>query len=127
MLISEVQYYFRIRIADTQLNLVMVSNFGEPNSDLLQLSLGALYSCQYRGASALQVIDIKSIWSVVAMVKHSVGFDLVQINVLPSHLNYGRYQVSEAALANSFFLVEKQGLEILQMGGYQENITVSPS
>ena len=70
---------------------------------LLKLSVNTLWSCKYQGDSALIIIDVKSIQSVVAMIPHVPLID--------------RRQASE-----HFFLVKKPGLDVTVMAGMEEEI-----
>ena len=116
---GEVQYFFKIKLGDTSLALAMVSKYGNPNPALLKLSSGALYSSKYLGSSALEVIDVKSIISVVAMVKHPFGFDSVSLpETSPTYATGNQFTADN--LKDSYYLVEKIGLDTLQMAGYQE-------
>ncbi|TFY51304.1 hypothetical protein EVG20_g11063 [Dentipellis fragilis] len=88
---AEVQFYFRFTIDGGQeKNLAMVSLFGSPDPNLLELSSQAVWSCTYGGEQNMLVIDIKSIQSVVAMVPHT----------------------SDPTWVDRYFVVEKMGLEI---------------
>jgi hypothetical protein len=55
-------------IGDETRAFALVSPYSPPNGHLLQVSYGALVVCRYRGDEVLQVIDVESILSVVAMV-----------------------------------------------------------
>ena len=69
--IAEVQFYFRARLANKNFTLALVSIFSEPDHLLFESSSGTVFSCQYRGADAYQVIEVTSILSVVSMVPTS--------------------------------------------------------
>jgi len=77
----------------------MVSIYSPPNTRLLNLPSGTLWTCQDQGVRSLQVIDIKSIISVVAVVP------------LPHHATPGM-----------LFVVEKMGLDIAELGGVIEDL-----
>jgi hypothetical protein len=77
--------------------------YSEPSLDLLVASHGTFVSCQYFGDDALVVIDVSCIESVVAMVPH------VPPHSIDSELH--------------FFLVERPGLDIANLGSTQESIT----
>lgn len=94
------QYYFKLAL---QLDkppeaFAMVSVYSPPDPDLLRLSSGALWSCQHQ-EDALEVIPIKVIESVVAMVPHPRSSD----------------PAVDARLSGRVFVVEKLGLDILAM------------
>ena len=92
------QYFFQVKDQhNTVHTLAMVSLFSDPVQELFEESSGTLVVCQYRGQQALTVVDFKSIEAVVAMVPFSR---------FPGH--------------NWFFLVEKLGLDVAKLGGYEE-------
>ncbi len=78
----------------------MVSNYSAPDKTLLDKSSGALVVSKYKGNDNLEVIKIQSIKAVVAMVPYP-------------HTQEADY----------FFLGERMGLDIAQMGGYAEEMT----
>lgn len=96
--IAEVQFYFRARLANKNFTLALVSIFSEPDRLLFESSSGTVFSCQYRGADAYQVIEVTSILSVVSMVP-------IQQGGTPR-----------------FFLVEKLGLEMAYLAGISEDL-----
>jgi len=63
-----------------------------------------LWSCEYRGDSALEFIDVKCIQAVVAMVPHAPEIDGQETR-------------------ERFFLVEKPGLDVAVMAGAEEDFT----
>ncbi len=75
----------------------LISLYSPPDKFLMEKSYGALAVCKYRGLSSLKVILSSSIMSVVAMVPFPADED-----------------------DNSFFLVEKLGLEMAHLGGHDE-------
>lgn len=119
-MIGEAQYYFRLKLKSAEMALAMISAYGDPNPALLRLSSGALYSSEYFGLSKLEVINVKCIQSVVAMIKHTFGYD--SFSIPPDSLSYEGFQFTEESLKNSYFLVEKLGLEVLTLNGYEEDI-----
>ncbi len=80
--------------------VALISMYSAPDAALLTKSQGALVVCKYQGLQELKVIHVKSIKSVVAMVPypHTPG-------------------------QNFFFLVERMGFDIANMGGYTEEMT----
>lgn len=76
--------------------LAIVSEYSEPNPDLLATSHETLISCQHFGDKALVAINVLCIKSVVAMVPH----------YLPHFVDSDHY----------FFLVEQPGLDIVALG-----------
>jgi hypothetical protein len=102
---AEVYYFFRLRFgADQVYSLALVSIYSNPNQDLLRTSYQTIYACSHQGNAALQVIDIKSIISVVALVPFFV--------VNPD----GTIEQPE----DEFFLVEKPGLDVATLIGEEE-------
>ncbi|KAH7905890.1 hypothetical protein BJ138DRAFT_1072332, partial [Hygrophoropsis aurantiaca] len=97
---GEVQYYFYTKVAGRHIPVALVSLYSAPDKDLLRRSHQTLWVCKYQGIGALQVIDVKSIVSVVAMVPfpHS----------------------DEVGGSSSFFVAEKPGLEVAYLGGVEE-------
>lgn len=93
--IVEAHFYFRIRVNAQEFTLAFVSCYSFPDPDLLKASQGTLWSCT-RGES-VQVVDVKHIAAVVAMVPHE-PFPGVE----------------------RFFLVEKPGLDVNTIGGKEE-------
>ena len=81
----------------------MVSLFSKPHSDLLRISHGTLWSCEYHGDSALRFIDVRTIKSVVAMIPHSP-------------------MIGGQEARDRFFLVEKLGFDVAIIAGTEEDI-----
>lgn len=79
----------------------MASLYKAPDIDLLQQSSNTLWSCCAGGNTSRCVIDVKVIKSVVAMVPHSTS-------------SLG------AEWEGRFFVVEKPGLDVAEMGGITE-------
>ena len=72
----------------------LVSLYSPPISYLLNHTYSTLIVCRYQGEVTLEVIDAKSILSVVAMVPF-------------------RYAVD--GLNNYFFMIEKIGLDVIEV------------
>jgi hypothetical protein len=85
------------------MGLALVSLYSEPHEDLLRLSYGTLWSCEYNGDRALRFINVEAIKSVVAMVPHSPVIEGQDVH-------------------DRFFLVEKPGFDVAVMAGDEENI-----
>ena len=66
------QYYFQADIFGRQTALALVSVYGRPVQEFLQQSHGTLQVLEYYGNTALRVINVKCIQSVVAMVPFPV-------------------------------------------------------
>jgi hypothetical protein len=96
---AQVYYYFQALINETETTLAVVSLYSLPHEELLEYSHHTLLSCVYQGDAHLQVIDIKSIMSVVAMVPH--------------------HPFPEDPL-DRYFVVEKPGLDVAHLGGVVE-------
>lgn len=94
---AEVQYYFCLCFSATEVYyLAMVSIYSPLNLALLEKSFRTVYLCQYEAKTALQVIDVKDIQSVIAMVP---DFKILSNNMI---------NIPEKGQ----FLVEKPGLEL---------------
>ncbi|KAJ6524622.1 hypothetical protein DFH09DRAFT_937130 [Mycena vulgaris] len=89
--IAEVEFYFCTKDGHA---LALASLYSRPEEELLRDSYKTVWSCQRTGK--LTVINVRYIKSVVAMVPH-------------------KYNGQHA-----FFLVEKPGLDIISLSGYQE-------
>lgn len=79
----------------------MVSLYSLPDPTLLNKSYGTLRSCISGGVDSLIVIDVKKIHAVVAMVPHKP---------------FGENSVPR------YFVVEKPGLQIAELGGQREEV-----
>jgi len=101
-----VQYYFQLQLGTHVKTVALVSRYTDPNQELLRLSHGTLYSSYYLGTSALQVIDVSRIKTVVAMVEHQRPEEYKEINM---------------GERKAMFLVEKMGLGFTQEEESQEN------
>ena len=92
---GEVQFFFQARIQNDVDTLAVVSTYSPPDPVLLHHSYNTVWACQYQGEENLQVIDVHSIISVVAMLP------------LP-------------ARAGWYFVGEKLGLEVTGLGGFAD-------
>lgn len=99
---GEVLYYFRCKRQGNVLSLAVLAAYSEPDVDLLAASHGTFISCKYLGDDNVQVIDVSQIQSVVAMVPHR----------LEKH----------SAEDQFYFLVERPGLDVICLGGGEENL-----
>ena len=73
----------------------LVSVWSDPDMDLLRESSETVYLCRYCSDACLQVIDVKTITSVVAMIP-----------MTPRNTDSSTH----------FFLLKKPGLEIQRLG-----------
>jgi hypothetical protein len=85
----------------------MVSVYSDPDAELLQASYGAAWSCMYNGLSALKMVDVKCVQSVVAVIPFP--------HVCPPT----NAAVSDMC-AGPYYIVEKMGLEVRQLGGIDD-------
>ncbi|KAH9992906.1 hypothetical protein BJV77DRAFT_920539, partial [Russula vinacea] len=94
--IAEVRFFVLLRGQedhDREAAFALVSLFSNPDPSLLHLSINTLWSCEYRGDSALRFIEVQSIQAVVAMVPHAPVIEGQETR-------------------ERFFLVEKPGLDV---------------
>ena len=98
--IGEVQFYFRSDHSGEERAYALVSVWTLPDVDMLRESFNTVYSCVYMDQNYLQVIDVKTITSVVAMVP-----------MMPR----------EGDRSSHFFLLEKPGLEITHLGDVRKS------
>lgn len=97
--IAEVQFFFRVEIEGEDRALALVSLYSRPDEQLLKESFNTVWLSQYQGTDHLTVVEAKSILSVVGMVPH-------QRDINSDDLEY--------------FLVEKPGLDVIFLSGYEE-------
>ncbi|KAG1761276.1 hypothetical protein EDD22DRAFT_780076 [Suillus occidentalis] len=96
---GEVLYFFQCEVhQDEESTLALISTYSAPDPALLEASHHTVVSCSHLGDASLQVIDVKSIHAVVAMVPHNVNNE------------------------ERFFVVEKPGLDVADLGGYEEEV-----
>lgn len=73
---GEVLYYFQCEVhLDEESTLALVSTYSAPDLALLEASHHTVVSCMHSGDASLQVIDVKLIHAVVAMVTHQINND----------------------------------------------------
>jgi hypothetical protein len=87
--------------------VALVSLYSMPHKDLLRLSSNTLYSCEYEGDNALRFIDVKTIQAVVSMVPHTPA-------------------ICHQEPSERFFLVEKPGLDVAVMAGFEDELEGEP-
>lgn len=78
-------------------NVALISVYSLPDAQLLDFSHGTVWSCTHEGDDGLQIVDVKTITAVVAMIPHRP--------TLPSGITEDR-----------FFMVEKAGLDVTLTG-----------
>jgi hypothetical protein len=97
-------YFFIVLCREGEdMGVALVSLYTKPDPTLLQLSVNTLWSCEYKGDSALEFINVKTIQAVVSMIPHT-----------PS--------IPGKAPSERFFLVEKPGLDVAIIAGLEDNI-----
>ena len=89
------QFYFRSNHSGTERAYALVLVWSEPDTDLLRESVNTVYSCVYVGEEDLRIIDAKAISSVIAMVPMTPR---------------------DGDQSSRFFLLEKPGQAIMQLG-----------
>ena len=94
---AEVIYYFRLQVAPENTHTVAaIKPYGPPHNFLLAESSNTVYSCTKM--DQVVIIDVKMIRSVVGMLPHKVERE------------------------NRWFVVEKPGLDLWEMGGFEEEL-----
>lgn len=74
--------------------VAIVSVYSRPDPELLQRSTQTVWSCKHEADQALQLVSVKSIQSVVAMIPH-------------------RPKLPSGVVEDRFFLLEKPGLGLV--------------
>ncbi|KAK7036850.1 hypothetical protein R3P38DRAFT_2480616, partial [Favolaschia claudopus] len=94
---GEVQFFFQAKItsSDREHTVALISRYSEPDPILFEDSYGTVILCDYCGEETLEAIDVEQIQSGVAMIPDE---------------EEGRY-----------FVGEKLGLEMDEMGGKEED------
>ncbi len=107
---GEVRYYFKAALQpeSPENGFAMVSVYSDPDADLLESSCHTLWSCEYTGDNSLQVVSIKDIESVVAMVPHPIPADIALANKLRGRVYVG----------------EQMGLDVISMAGIVDDPNV---
>ncbi|KAJ7207714.1 hypothetical protein B0H12DRAFT_1034444, partial [Mycena haematopus] len=101
--IAEVLFYFRAEIADEAKAFALVDVYSEPDEDFIRESYGTVWSAGHGGGEHLCVIPAQAVLSVVAMVPHSLAPGAAE-----------RYR------PDCYFLVEKPGLDVVHLSGYEQ-------
>ncbi|KAI0707469.1 hypothetical protein C8T65DRAFT_576764 [Cerioporus squamosus] len=102
---DEVQYYFCLELEGKTRTLAMVMPFSDPDRAILEESHYTDIVCEYRGDNARVVVDAKEIASAIGMVP------------VPLTDEEEREPGARQRYARRFFVVEKPGLDVANMGG----------
>ncbi|KAI0355296.1 hypothetical protein OH77DRAFT_1540048 [Trametes cingulata] len=107
---AEVQYFFPLTLhgSETDLHLAMVSLFTPPDPAIRKETHDVLLACRYQGALSREVVDIKDIRSVVAMVP------------LPLRRKEADNPRCAELYSDRYFVVEKLGLDMAWFGREDE-------
>ncbi|CDO77865.1 hypothetical protein BN946_scf184612.g2 [Trametes cinnabarina] len=103
---AEVLYLFPLTVKETNTTfyLAMVSIFSPPDSAICKEAHNILLACRYQGQRSREVVNIKDIQSVIAMVP------------LPLRKDEAEDPHAEELYSNRFFVVEKLGLDMVWFG-----------
>jgi len=96
---GEVQFFFQAKIHNETRTLALVSTYSPPDPTILRDSHNTIWATQYQGTEGLEVIDVKTILSVVCLAP------------LPARDGF-------------FFIGEKLGLEVATLDGLDEEQSV---
>jgi hypothetical protein len=102
---AEVLFYFQLYIVaggiHTNETFALVSKYSPPHAGILEESYHTLWSCTHGEIENMEVIPVKSIIAVVAMIPH---------NLTPNDPE------------QQYFLSEKPGLEVACLAGVEESM-----
>ncbi|KAI0364295.1 hypothetical protein BV20DRAFT_956494 [Pilatotrama ljubarskyi] len=103
---AEVLYFFPLTVnaTDTTFHLAMVSVFSPPDPAIRKETHDVLLACRYQGQRSREVVNIKDIQSVVAMVP------------LPLRREEAEDPRSAELYSDRYFVVEKLGLDMAWFG-----------
>jgi hypothetical protein len=104
----EVHFYFRAKIQDEVQAFALADLYSQPDEEFLEESYHTVWSYGHGQGEHLAVVPVQNILAVVAMIPHSIAADADK-----------RYRAPET----TFFLVEKPGLDVIQLTGYKEEDT----
>jgi hypothetical protein len=99
-----VHYFFRLKFDSTIHTLAVGSLFSMPDPNLLEQSYSTVYSCQYQ-ATSVTAFHVKTVEALVAMIPY---FRITE-----------DFKVDTPE--NSYFLVEKPGLDTFKNFGQPED------
>ncbi|KAJ8089116.1 hypothetical protein PM082_014364 [Marasmius tenuissimus] len=102
--VGEVHFYFEDEIEGKKRHLAAISLFGEHNSELYEMSSKTYRTMQHFRDIDVHVVEVKDILSVVIMAPD---------------LRY-RTKIQDGTEDNRWFMVEKPGLAISALQGYNE-------
>ncbi|TBU21771.1 hypothetical protein BD311DRAFT_677574 [Dichomitus squalens] len=94
---------------DVDMTLAMVSKFTAPDAAIVRESYGTLLACRYQGEASREVIDVKEIASVIAMVP------------LPPRREEAEDPRAAELYSNRFFVMERLGFDSSCIGR-EENL-----
>ncbi|TBU42774.1 hypothetical protein BD309DRAFT_865630, partial [Dichomitus squalens] len=113
---AEVQYFFRLQrmredggTDDADMTLAMVSKFTAPDPAIVREFHGTLLACRYQGDVSREVIEVKQIATVIAMVP-----------LAPRREEAEDPRVAEL-YSNRFFVMERLGFDSSCIG-QEENL-----
>ena len=96
---AEVKFYFTVAFGDEMRAFALVFFYSPANEHLFRHSNSTLVVCRYYGDAALEVIDVKSIVSVVAMIPFPFTIDEYNDN---------------------YFVIEQVGLDVVDEEDVEE-------
>lgn len=100
MKFAEVHYFTIVSLKNILKAVAVVSLYGEPHPDLLAMSSNTYRSVKHLRDTGIQVIPIKSIQSVVAMIPD---------------LQFAKYQRKQEGIhLDRWHVVEKPGLKVTE-------------
>ncbi len=97
---AEVLYYFKANILGSERALAMVSMYSPPLLKFLEDSFNTLIVCRKLSTGNLQVVEVQEIGAVVAMPP----------------LLLSQEEASDGQYANLYYVAEKPGFEVFQLG-----------
>ncbi|KAJ8092331.1 hypothetical protein PM082_023934 [Marasmius tenuissimus] len=102
--VGEVHFYFVDKITGKEKHLAVVSLFGEPNKELYERSSKTYSTMEHHRDIDVHVVEVKSILSVVIMAPDP----------------HYKCRIQDGSENNCWFMVEKPGLTILGLQGFNE-------
>lgn len=105
---AEVQYFFQLKIAGIEHALAMIAPFTPPDPAILAESENTVLACNHPGEADREVVEVKDIASVVAMVP------------LPLTPAEAAEPDAAARYGSRFFVIERPGLDVAFLAGREE-------